>query len=371
MKKKIAVFFGGKSCEHDISIITALQAMKHLDKRKYEVCPVYIKDGFYIDGLRKISEFTPFISENHTKVYFLDGVLFECGKKLKRKFKPDVAVLCTHGGDGENGRLQGLLEVENIPYTSTGVLGSAVCMNKSLSKEVFENMLLNVVKHMVISREDYYENGEKVASEIETVLEYPIIIKPSSLGSSIGIEVAKSREELIHALDVAVCFDKEIVAERALTDFVEINCAAASDGEETIVSETECPFSWSSFLTYEEKYMGGGKMSSGEKKIPAPVDDAVNNEVKETTRRLYQRLDLKGVVRMDYLYDKSANKVYLNEINTIPGSLSFYLFEPLGISYEELLDKMIDGAVAYHKKEQENSFEFKSTVLDSFAGVKK
>ena len=368
MKKKVAVFFGGKSCEHDISIITALQAMGQLDKSKYEVCPVYIKDGFYVDGLKKITEFTPFIPENHTRVFLLDGTFFEVGKKVKKQFKPDVALLCTHGGEGENGCLQGLLEMANIPYTSANVLGSAVCMNKAISKEVFENMVLNVVKHIVLYRDDYIADSRQVAEKIESVLDYPVIVKPSSLGSSIGIEVAFDREELFHALDVAVCFDSQIVVERALVNFVEINCAAILNGENIIVSETECPVSWNSFLTYEEKYMGGGKMSGAVRSIPAPVDESINLEIKEMTKKIYQQLGLSGVARMDYLYDKGANKVYLNEINTIPGSLSFYLFEPLGISYEKLLDIMIDSAVVHFEKKKQNSFEFKSSVLSNFAG---
>ncbi|HKL94042.1 MAG TPA: D-alanine--D-alanine ligase, partial [Clostridia bacterium] len=174
--------------------------------------------------------------------------------------------------------------------------------------------------------------------------------------------------ELFHALDVAVCFDSQIVVERALVNFVEINCAAILNGEKIIVSETECPVSWNSFLTYEEKYMGGGKMSGAVRSIPAPVDESINLEIKEMTKKIYQQLGLSGVARMDYLYDEGANKVYLNEINTIPGSLSFYLFEPLGISYEKLLDIMIDSAVVHFEKKKQNSFEFKSSVLSNFAG---
>ncbi|MDD4839981.1 MAG: D-alanine--D-alanine ligase [Clostridia bacterium] len=368
MKKKVAVFFGGKSCEHDISIITALQAMNNLDRSKYEVCAVYIRDGFYCGDLEKISEFTPFVETDHTKVYLLGNTFFECSKKIKKVFKPDVALLCTHGGDGENGCLQGLLEMADIPYTSANILGSAVCMNKALSKQVFENMVLNVVKQMVVYRDKFNLDKENTIESIESVLEYPVIVKPSSLGSSIGIEVAKNRDELEHALMVAICFDNQIVVERALVDFLEINCAVVSDGEKVIVSQTECPVSWNSFLTYEDKYMSGGKMSEATRKIPAPVAEEINNEVRENAKRVYTELGLKGVVRIDYMYDKSLNKVFLNEINTIPGSLAFYLFEPLGISYKELLDIIIEGAFADREKMKKNMFAFSSSVLKNYSG---
>lgn len=369
MKKNIAVIFGGRSCEHDISILTALQAMGNLDKKKYEIYPVYLLDGcFYTGKLKNISAFTPFISDEHKKICLIEGSFYECEKRMKLCFKPDVALLTTHGGEGEDGSLQGLLEVHRIPYTSAGVAPSAVCMNKAITKELFENKLLNILKYTLIYKEEIESDMLKAMEKIESVLDYPVIVKPCSLGSSIGIEVARDRVGLEHALSVAACFDREIIVERALVDFVEINCAVLSDGDEIIVGETEQPISWNSFLTYDDKYMSGGKMSAAKRIIPAPVSDEVNNEVKESAKRLFSELNLKGVVRIDYLYDTVQKKLFINEINTIPGSLAFYLFEPLGISFQDLLDKLIKGAEVWDLKKKKNSFKFESQVLKNFSG---
>jgi D-alanine-D-alanine ligase len=371
MKKKIAVIFGGKSCEHDISILTALQAMKNLDKSRYEVFPVYLRGGFFCGKLDRLSAFTPFDETEHKRAFIFDGAFYQSGKKLAKLFAPDAALLCTHGGDGENGSLQGLLDVEGIPYTSSGVLGSAVCMNKIISKEIFGSMLLNTLKYTVVKRDEFKSGADAAIEKIESLFDYPVIVKPASLGSSIGIQIAKNADELKSAIEIASHFDGEIIAERALTDFLEINCAAIFYDGELIVGETEQPVSWNAFLTYEDKYLVGGKLSGARRKIPAPVSDETNREVKETVKRIYSELGLRGVVRIDFLFDNISEKLFVNEVNTIPGSLSYYLFEPRGITYPALLDMLIAQAENDAQKSRQSAFEFASPVLSAVSGLKK
>lgn len=366
MKRKVALIFGGRSVESDISVITAIQAYKQLDEKIYDVEPIFLFDGdFYMGGMRTLSDFSPFEAHKHEKVLLYTGGFYTVKRgKLKRAFTPDVVLICCHGGEGENGVLQGMLEFYGIPYTSAGVLSSAICMDKGVSKELFEGMLLNVIPHFVITKREYEEKKEDTLFHLESFLGYPMIVKPSRLGSSIGIRTAENREDLIYALDTAKEFDDKIVVEQMLTDFVEVNCAAFRDDGGIIVSETEQPLSVHDILTFEDKYVSGGKMSGGGRIMPADID-SLNSVIKANTARLYADLNLDGVVRMDFLVDKTRNKVYINEINTVPGSLAYYLFEGVGITYSEMMNRIIDYAI---KKEKPVRQSFSTGVLNNFHG---
>lgn len=368
MKQKVAVFFGGKSPEHDISIITGLQAMSKLRADKYEIFPIYIKDGYYFGKFKSIDDFVEFDKSKCEEVVLIKGSFFTVKKKLKRLFKPDVALLCTHGGNGENGVLQGILEDNQIPYTSSNVFGSAIGMDKEFSKQLFESDLINVVRHFTVEKDDFEKNQNEVIMHLETFLSYPMITKPVSLGSSIGIKKSRNREELVESIHIATFFDTRVIVENALERFTEVNCAAVSDGEKVYISETESPTSWNEFLTFEDKYANDGKMSEIDRKIPAELDPSMELEVKDITEKIYTDFGLKGVVRFDFLVEEKNKKLYLNEINTIPGSLAFYLFEPIGISFEELLDIMVKGAVYEYEKVKKCSFVFQSNVLKNFKG---
>lgn len=374
VKKKIAVLFGGKSAEHDISVLTAVQAMSALDRSKYEIYPVYIKNALYTGELFSVRDFTPFNEKAHKEIALEKGVFFhkKRGKSVV-DFIPDAALLCTHGGEGENGVLQGVLEFNGIPYTSANVKNSAIGMDKLLQKQIFSEMLLNVVKYIRVDRDDFAADRQKTAAHIEMFLDYPVIVKPAGQGSSIGIRLAENREELFFCLEVAACFDKNIIVERALTDFIEVNCAAFAIGGETVVSETEQPLNWRGFLSFDDKYIGGGNGSGEKHRTPAPIG-GLNDAVKSAVKRIYGELGLSGVVRMDFLVDTAENKLYINEINTIPGSLAFYLFEPTGISFSALLDNIIEHAFEVASDNAKNKAEYPSRVLTEFAasvGVKR
>lgn len=365
MRKKVAVFFGGRSLESDISVITAMQALSVIDRTKYIVEPIYMHEGdFYVKNVDKIDEFVGFDASQHRRALLYKGAFYTLRHSVMTKyFKPDCALICCHGGEGENGTLQAMLQYNGIPYTSAGVLQSACGMDKTLLKRLFESMSLNVLPYFTLSRREFKSDETKCVDDIEGKLCYPLIVKPSSQGSSIGIEVAKCRAELLYALSVAFSFDNVAIVEHKLENFTEVNCAVYRKKDEIIVSATEEPTFDSEILTFDEKYMAGGKMSGGGHVIPANIGD-LNDVVRKATLKIYKELNLDGVVRVDYLVDNEKGKVYVNEINTVPGSLAFYLFESRGITFEKLLDDMIDNAFYVGSDVRR---VYKSNVLTHFA----
>lgn len=368
MRKKVALFFGGRSLESDISIITAMQVLANVDKSLFNVEPVFMHDGnFYVKGVDKLDAFKAFNPLEHSKVILVNGGLYSVKKNsFSKYFKPDVALICCHGGEGENGTLQALLEYNGVPYTSPSMIASACGMDKVISKQLFNSMLLSTLPYEVVTRAEFEQDSERTLQRIESILSYPLIVKPSSQGSSIGIGVANDREQLDFALQVACKFDSKILVEHKLTDFIEVNCAAFCDEGKVIISDTEQPLTLNDFLTFEDKYTSGGKMSGGGHVIPADIG-TLELIVKAVTERIYKELDLNGVVRMDYLVDKEHNKVYINEINTVPGSMAFYLFERQGISFTDLITKLIENAVQYQSARSVHTV-FKTDVLSKFQG---
>ncbi len=366
MKKKIALIFGGRSLESDISIITAMQTLSNIDKSLFNVEPVYMYEGdFYVKKLDSLDAFSAFNPIEHSKAILYKGEFYTVKRNgLVKYFKPDAAFICCHGGEGESGILQAILEYNGIAYTSPSVLASACGMDKALSKQLFEGMLLNTLPHEVVTREEFEEDAERTLQRLESFLTYPLIVKPSTLGSSIGITVAENHEQLDFALQVACRFDTKIIVEHKLTDFVEVNCAAFRDGDRIVLSDTEQPLTLNDFLTFDDKYMTNGKMSGGGHVIPADIGN-LELIVKANTERIYRELDLNGVVRMDYLVDKVRNKVYINEINTVPGSMAFYLFEGQGIDFKALITRLIENAVNYQAVHRTPS-KFKTEVLSKF-----
>lgn len=368
MRKKVAVLFGGRSLEREISIITAMQVLRKIDRSLYDVKPIYMLGGnFYIDDVDDISKFIQFNPLNHKKAVLIDGEFFILKKdKLHKFFKPDVALLCCHGGEGENGTLQSVLEYNKIAYTSSDTLASACCMDKAVAKRIFESLLLNVLPYEIVYKNEIRDDECKITERIESVLEYPLIVKPSSQGSSIGIKVASNRSELSFALQVASEYDEKIVIEHKLQSFKEVNCACVLKDGKCILSETEQPCFDDDFLTFDDKYTSNGKMSGASRLMPANIG-SLDLIVKATTERLYKEMGLFGVVRVDYLVDETRNKVYVNEINTIPGSMAFYLFEKAGISFSELINILCDEAICRRIKSG-GIKNYSTNVLSGFAG---
>ncbi len=379
MKLNVAVIFGGRSCEHDISIITGNQLMENADKNKYNIIPVYIsRDGNWYTGakLKDMSFYQSFDENQVRRVYLPSNAGEKClmiyGKKglLNKKderIPVDVAVPSVHGMNGEDGTLQGLLEMADIPYASSGVPGSAVGMDKILMKAIFKGGDIPVLDSVSCERGRWELESDKMIAEIEQALNYPVFVKPCNLGSSIGISRANDRESLKKAVEIAFNYDRRLLVEAGLTDFFEVNCSCLGYGADVRTSVCEMPVNWEEFLTFDDKYMRGGKSEGGmqalQRKIPAPIDDGLCDLVQSLSVKIFRLLDCKGVVRIDFMFDKNKQELYCCEINTVPGSFAFYLWEPLGIKFSSLIDRIIEYALQAHKDKEENVYAFDSSIL--------
>ena len=390
MKLKIAVLFGGNSTEHEISIISAIQAMGYINRDKYDVIPVYItKNSDYYVGeyVDKIEEYThiPDLIKKSTKVIWVkDGDKVSLVRYPMKKFgnnvisDVDIAFPIVHGTNVEDGVLQGFLQTLGLPVVGCDVLSSAVGMNKYVMKTVLKDNGIFVLDCLCFTWKDY-ENSDELVNKIENKFQYPVIVKPVNLGSSIGISKAKNQEELREALDTAFEFAKRVLVEPAITNLKEINCAVLGDYESAQASECEEPVNASDILSFEDKYMKGGKGAKGAKtggskgmaslsrKIPAGISNETRDEIRKMAVDAFKCLECSGVSRIDFMIDMDTNKIYLNEINTIPGSLSFYLWEPLGMKYEQLLENMIQIALKQDRENHKVVFSFETNVLE---GVK-
>ena len=388
--KKVGVIFGGVSCEHDVSVITGLQLIENMDKEKYDIIPIYIhSDGEWYVG-NELLNHALYKDFNLKKSSLKKGVILPNKPELmiegsglfgKNTFiKLDVVIPAMHGMNGEDGTLQGLLELSGIPYTSSGVLGSSVGMDKILMKKVFEANAIPVLPYTYFLRGEWEKNQEIVIQKIENVLQYPMFVKPSNLGSSLGISKAKDRMGLIEAIKIAVHYDERIIVEKSVENITEVNCSALGRAEEIEVSVCEQPLNWAEFLTFEDKYLHGGKgtgtkgtMSNMTRKIPAAISEKQTMLVQEYTKKAFKALHSKGVCRVDFIIDNEEGIVYVNEINTIPGSFAFYLWNYQNkMSYAQLIDRIIQIAEEEHAEHLKNTYTYQSKLFETqtFMGTK-
>ena len=397
MKIKVGVLFGGKTVEHEISIISAIQAMGYLDRNKYDVIPIYItkNNEFYVgEEVGKIESYTDINSliKNSQRVIMVrDDNKVNLIKYPQKMFSKgvvdyiDVAIPVVHGTNVEDGTLQGFLKMFNIPYVGCDVLSSAVGMDKYVMKTVLKDNGIPVLDCKCYTAKQYDENEEAIIEEIESAIGYPLIVKPVNLGSSIGISKAENRTELYDSLDTAFRYATKVLVETAVQNLKEINCSVLGDYEEAEASECEEPVSSDKILTFAEKYIGdgsakgakgtkGGVKSSGSKgmatlkrKIPADITAEQRDTIRELAVKAFKCLGCGGVSRIDFMMDTKTGNIWLNEINTIPGSLSFYLWEPIGVKYSELLDRMISLALKRERESENITYTFDSNVLQ---GVK-
>lgn len=397
MKIKLGVLFGGKSVEHEVSIISALQAAASINREKYDVVPIYMtkKNEFYIgeeigkiesyrDGipqLLKKSQQVLMIPANG-RVELLHYPLKKLGKSLIETI--DVLFPIVHGTNVEDGVLQGYLKTLGVPFVGCDVLASALGMDKYMMKCVWKAAGLPVLDCLRVGYKAYMEAPEAFLDKVEKEIGYPVIVKPIDLGSSVGIRKALDRAELSDAMDYAFLFAHKVLVEKAVEHLKEINCSVLGDFDEAQASECEEPVSSDRILTYEEKYLkkGGSKgegsgecqdgMASLSRIIPANISEEERAFVRETAVKAFQALDCCGVSRIDFMMDSATREIWINEINTIPGSLAFYLWEPMGIKYTELLDRMIELALKRDRDQAEISYAFDTNILAgvSFGGAK-
>ena len=392
-KMNIAVFFGSRSCEHDVSIVSALQCIEATKAAGFNVTPVYIsRDGLWYTGeplenIETFREFNP-MTKGITRVT-LDvtanaGDLWAWPPQRAGLFAKVPAPLCHidcvipvfHGWHGEDGTIQGLLEMANIPYASSGVLGSAIGMDKIAMKQILRGAGFPVLDFVWFTREQLKKERQAVIERVEKEIKYPAFIKPAALGSSIGVSRARNREELERALDVAASYDRRILVEVGVVHPVEINCAAVGYGEDVRASVCEMPVPSSNdtFLDFWQKYLRNastkGEDSRGMKSlsrvVPAPIGDELTGRIQTMTCDIFKLLDCCGTVRVDFILDQN-DMLFVNEPNTIPGSLAFYLWKASGLDFPKLIEKMVEYALRAHADKNSSVFAYDSSILKKVA----
>ena len=362
MKKQIGVIFGSRSCEREVSIISAIQLMRFADREKYDIIPVYIDEqGSWYTGetLKEIQSFKPFrpdgkgilrvwpdlTSGSGALLYTQKGSGLLSREKTEIAARIDVYIVVMHGLNGEDGTLQGLLELANIPYTSTGVTGSGIGMDKIIMKQFFRGADLPVLPAKWYTRKEFATDCEKVISEIAADPGYPVFVKPANLGSSIGVSRADNGQELEEALKLAFEYDRRVLVEKGLDKPIELNCSVLGYDDDISASPIEMPLNHDEFLDFRDKYLGGGGskgMASLSRVLPAPIEDDLKSEIQEMSKKIFR---------------------IITEINTIPGSLAFYLWEKDGVTYRELIDRMIACAEKAHADKNQANYAYTSDIL--------
>ncbi|MDE6227363.1 MAG: D-alanine--D-alanine ligase [Muribaculaceae bacterium] len=388
MKTNVAVFFGGRSVEHEISVISALQAINAFDQEKYNIVPIYIsKQGRWYTGkdlldIRNYKDMKSLV-EKSEEVYmrpeYGDYNLYRVnpGGGLFSKKNPvveelHVAIPVLHGSHGEDGMFEGLLETIGIPFAGCDTLSSANGMDKITMKMILRSEDIPVVDYVWFTDKEWISGRERIISKIEEKLGYPVIVKPANLGSSVGIGKASDRESLIEKVDTAARFSQRLIVEDMVENMMEINCSVLGDCDDHQSSVCEEPISKGDFLSYEEKYGGGAKagMQASEKRIPADIPVEMSEEIRKLAGETFRVLSCHGVSRIDVMVDRNTGKIYVNEINTIPGSLSFYLWEESGISFTQLMDKLVELALRRKRETDRKTFTYDANIFAMGGGVK-
>lgn len=390
MKTNIGVIFGGRSTEHEISVISASQAMAAIDREKYDVTPIYItKQGHWYTGAplfdvknyRHIPELLKQCTEVYMRPVYGDYNLYPANPKgffsssaMKPVGKLDVVIPVLHGTNMEDGIFEGVLQTIGIPYAGCDVLSSANGMDKITMKMILRANDVPVVDYVWFTDKQWHTRRDALIEQIEDTLGYPVIIKPANLGSSVGIGSAHDREQLKARIDDAERYSIRIIVEHTLADMQEINCSVLGDCDDYRTSVLEEPIKSGDFLTYEKKYMGGGKgsegMQSSQKRIPAELPDDVTKEIQRLAGETFRVLSCHGVSRVDVMIDRTDGRIYVNEINTIPGSLSFYLWEATGLSFDKLMDELVKLALRRKREEGMKTVSYDQNIFNLTGGAK-
>lgn len=376
-KQTVGVVFGSRSVEHDVSIVTAQQVIRALNPAKYEVVPIYItRDGRWLTGA-PLTEIRTFQTENVAELMGVRETIISPSVQHHGIITPpvagymarntlrrmDVIFPVIHGTHGEDGTLQGVLELADVPYVGCGVLASAVANDKITAKAVLREYGIPVLEYAVIRREDWGRERDSLLDTIEARIAYPWFVKPATLGSSIGIGRPADRAAAIAAIEVAISFDRRILVEPALEGAIEINCAVLGNSDPR-PSVLEQPISFQEFLTYDDKYLRGGAakgMKGAERKIPAPLPDALTETIQRLSVEAFRAIDGRGTARIDFLVREG--KPYLNEINTMPGSLAFYLWQYEGLAPSMLVDELIRLAHEAHAEKRRTLYDYRSGLV--------
>jgi D-alanine-D-alanine ligase len=377
--KKIGVFFGSRSPEHDISIITGQLVMSGLKGLGYEVVPVYLtKDGAWLLGgnLDQLRTFTfadqSKISSEKLGDFYLDlsasrGQLVFRGKKsFGETIAIDLAFPAFHGSYGEDGTIQGLFEIFDIPYVGCDVTASALTMDKILTKQFYQEQNIPTAKFLHFDVKQWQKDKSKILAEIKVALKWPLFVKPARLGSSIGVAKVVTDEELTQAAEVALHYGERFIVEEAVEALMDITCAVLGNEEPEASLLQESIFS-AELFSYADKYLVGGGAQLGKAQqnlvIPARLDERTTAEIRNLSIRIFKVFGCSGIARVDFLYDKKSKQYYANEINTLPGTLYHHLWEKSGIDLPTLLQKLVDLALDRHERKKRVKFSFDSDIL--------
>ncbi len=388
MKTNVAVFFGGRSVEHEISVISALQAINAFDKDKYNIIPIYISKGgrwYTGDCLLTIANYKDLkaLTDKATEVFmrpeYGDYNLYEAKasgfmKKQKTVAEIHVVIPVLHGTNCEDGVFEGLLETIGIPFAGCNTLSSANGMDKITMKMILRECGIPVVDYAWCTDKQWLRDSDAIIADVESRLGYPVIVKPANLGSSVGIGKAANREQLIERIDNAARFSQRIIIEHMIEQLKEINCSVLGDADEHKSSVCEEPIKTGDILSYEDKYMGGSKSAKGmqasDKRIPADLPVEMSEKIQHLAGETFRVLSCHGVSRVDVMIDEKDNSVYVNEINTIPGSLSFYLWEASGLSFSGLMDTLVQLALRRKRETDRKTFSYDHNIFALGPGLK-
>lgn len=409
MKIKVGIFFGGNSVEHEISVITMNQAISSLNPEKYEIVPIYIaKNGVMYTGddlldLESFRDMEVLLKRCYKVAVINDGKSVKVvrtpapwiGKRVLNTI--DVAFPIVHGTNCEDGTIAGFITLLGLPCVGPDIMASSIGMDKILQKKVLRESGIPVVDFHSFYSVEYVKDEEKILKKIEEKIEYPMIVKPGNLGSSVGIKKAKNKTELEEAIEFAMEFADRVIVEKAVEDLKEINCSVIGNQAEQEASVCEEPFFSDEILSYADKYIGDGKSKGGtiggakavpsktgmkaggakagenqfsNKKIPADISKEKTEEIQGLAKEVFNILGCNGVARVDFLIDKKTDNVYVNEINTIPGALSYYLWEATGKTFEQELDEIIELAIKRQRDREKLTFSYDQNILAMQGGCK-
>ena len=393
MKTNIGVFFGGRSTEHEISVISASQAMHAINRDKYDVTPIYIsKQGkwytgnalFDVANYRDINSLLAKCQEVYMRPIYDDYNLYKTKKPLFGTdvlTRLDVVIPVLHGSNVEDGIFEGVLQTIGIPYAGCDVLASANGMDKITMKMILQACDIPVVDYVWFTDKQWFAKRDELIAQIETKLGYPVIVKPANLGSSVGIGCAHNREELIDKVDAAEQYSTRLIVEYMVKDLQEINCSVIGDCNEYRMSVLDQPLTSQDILTYTDKYMGGTKgakgMAASQKKFPADLPDAETKRIQFLAGETFRALSCHGVSRVDVMIEgkserdaSGCRKIFVNEINTIPGSLSFYLWEGSGLKFDEEMEHLVQLALKRKREQGMKTVSYDQNIFSLGGGIK-
>jgi D-alanine-D-alanine ligase len=391
----VAVLFGGRSVEHEVSVISGHQAMDALDQAGFPILPIYITkqgDWYAGEGLHNLDLYREqtFHAAGLKNVYRVSlspdrsvrqlivhpgaggGLLGKSPRLWAEVFFPVL-----HGSHGEDGCMQGLFELADVPYVGSGVLASAIGMDKVRQKQVLRQAGIPVLDCVEVSRAEWETDADAFVKRVESGCGYPAIVKPVCLGSSVGVSRCADRAALTDAIELALELDERALVEEALVDFIEVNCSVMGPPERA--SACEQPMGYEAVLSFDDKYKHGGKKLGGAKsgagsapssgmagqrrQVPAPIGDALTTEVQGLAMKAFGAIDAAGVARVDFLYQESKKRLLLNEINTMPGSLSYYLWEEEGVRFDQLVSTLVQIALERHERQRGTTYSFAANLL--------